>query len=240
MTSGCVSHQKYREVADQARIYQDTANDYKVYTDDLQTRVADLESELREFQESGVQTASASNADLEQELSELPLDPELDARIDELSRLALSLSGSGEITPVSVVGGYGFSLTDSVLFDSGSATVKPEGRALLIGLVNDIVSKPYERVWVRGHTDSVAVSRAETLARFPHGNIELSAERAIEVAALLSDEGGLPWDRLVVAGFGSSLPIADNSSPEGKRMNRRVEIFVIEDAGVAAGSDASR
>ena len=83
------------------------------------------------------------------------------------------------------------------------------------------------RVWVRGHTDSVKVSRPETLARFPNGNLELSSERALQVAALLSREGGLPWDRLVVAGFGSSLPIADNSTAEGRAANRRIEFNVV-------------
>ena len=54
-------------------------------------------------------------------------------------------------------------------------------------------------------------------------------------ATVLLSQSGLPMDRLAVAGLGSSQPVAANSTAEGKAKNRRVEIFVIEDAAAAAG-----
>ena len=92
----------------------------------------------------------------------------------------------------------------------------------------EIASQPFERIWVRGHTDNDPVKKPATIEKFPHGNLQLSAARAVEVAALLADNG-IPQDRLVVAGFGPTEPVAPNDQSENKRKNRRVEIFVLQE-----------
>ena len=70
----------------------------------------------------------------------------------------------------------------------------------------------------------------ETRRRFPHGNLQLSASRAVEVAALLMDVGSLPERKIQVAGLGSSNPVAANDTPANKQLNRRVEIVVLDEA----------
>ena len=102
-----------------------------------------------------------------------------------------------------------------------------QGADLLQRMVAEIAQGTYDRIWVRGHTDSDPVSRPETLARFPGGNLELSVARANAVAAKLV-EFGIPKKSLAVAGFGPNEPIAPNNTPENKRKNRRVEIFVLD------------
>jgi chemotaxis protein MotB len=79
---------------------------------------------------------------------------------------------------------------------------------------------------VRGHTDSDPVVRPATLQKFPHGNLQLSAARAVEVASVLTASGGVPKDMVAVAGFGPYEPLVTNDSADNKRLNRRVEIFV--------------
>ena len=125
--------------------------------------------------------------------------------------------------------GYLYMVQDAVLFESGSAEVSAEGRKKLTELAQRIESRPGGRIWVRGHTDSDRVVKPATRARFPHGNIQLSAARAIEVSSVLSGEGGIPADRIAVVGFGPYEPLRPNDSAENKRINRRVEIFVTRD-----------
>ena len=117
---------------------------------------------------------------------------------------------------------------NSILFPFASAEVTPEGKEALAIIIEDIISRPYEKVWVRGHTDDVPVKRPETLKKFPHGNMHLSVERAVEVAALLVGQDKVEEAKLVVMGFGPNEPLVENSSPENRQKNRRVEILVTE------------
>jgi flagellar motor protein MotB len=216
--SGCVSAQKYDEMAEMARLYQDSTHDLEAY-------VAQLEAERDRWQASQTQEASAPAPTEPNEV-----DRELEDRMKELADIASRLGNApGDVESVRVEGGYGFALKDSILFDSGSTAIKPEGREVLLRVAADIASKPYQTIWVRGHTDSDPVSRPETIQRFPNGNLELSAARAIEVGALLVKEGRLMSSKLNVAGLGPNRPVAENTSAEGKRRNRRVEIFVLEE-----------
>jgi len=152
----------------------------------------------------------------------------IDERMAELQKMAGSLGAPGDVTVLSVEGGYGLRLSDAILFQSGSAEVRPEGQDVLARMAKEISSRPFQRVWVRGHTDSDPVKKPETLQRFPHGNLQLSAARAIEVAVALGKAGVDP-SRIVVAGFGASDPVVPNVSATNKQKNRRVEIFVIDD-----------
>ena len=118
-------------------------------------------------------------------------------------------------------------MKDSILFPLASADVSPEGREVLKGLAADITSRPeYKTIWVRGHTDNVPVVKTETLRKFPYGNLQLSAARAIEVAGIMIKEGQVDPARIVVLGFGPNEPKVANSSPENRQINRRVEIFI--------------
>lgn len=223
LASSCVSQTRYEEATAEARYYQRLYQDLESFQGKLEAENELLEGELDLLRNSGGTIEASVSADI-------------DRRLDELGRMAQSLGGApGDVSVLSVEGGYGLRLRDSVLFDSGSSTVLPEGKALLARMGQEIASRPYQRIWVRGHTDSDPVKKAETLQRFPHGNLDLSVARAVEVAVLLTQEGGLEERRVVVAGFGPNDPVVPNDSLENKRRNRRVEIFVIEDEAAASG-----
>jgi len=218
--ASCVSQKRYEESIAEVKYYQRLYQDLDSFQGKLEAENERLKGELGLAQGGAPIEASA----------------DLDARLAELERMAQRLGATpGDVTVLTVQGGYGLRLKDSILFDLGSDQVSPAGEAVLVKMAEEIRSKPYERIWIRGHTDNVPVVKAETKARFPHGNIQLSAGRAIEVAMLLVSKGGIPEKDLVVAGFGPNDPIVPNDSAENRQQNRRVEIFVIEDEAAARG-----
>ena len=77
---------------------------------------------------------------------------------------------------------------------------------------------PQIQVEIAGHTDSTGSEKAK---------MAISEKRALSVKKYLRDKYNISDDRMTVKGYGSSKPIADNSTMEGRSKNRRVEIRVI-------------
>jgi len=112
-------------------------------------------------------------------------------------------------------------VTDDVLFDLGSANLRPEGQAVLDGLAPALNNLP-NQIAVEGHTDNIPIATGQ----YP-SNWELSTARATTVLRYLADVRGLPQNRLSAAGYADQRPTASNDTPEGRAKNRRVEIVVI-------------
>lgn len=111
-------------------------------------------------------------------------------------------------------------LNGAFLFDSGSAQIKEDSLSLMdkIGI---IIEKYSERlVEIEGHTDNVPISNSN----FKNNN-ELSAARALAVMEYYIEEGINPI-RLKSSGRGEYVPVADNSTTEGRARNRRVEVKI--------------
>jgi chemotaxis protein MotB len=113
-------------------------------------------------------------------------------------------------------------LTDGVLFDSGSAVLKPAGLTLLKE-IGHLVDEPdiVNPVSVEGNTDSMPIHSA----LYP-SNWELSTARANAVLEFLLG-AGLKESRASVVGYGSQKPLASNSTASGRRRNRRVDIVIL-------------
>jgi type VI secretion system protein ImpK len=111
-------------------------------------------------------------------------------------------------------------LCGEALFDSGQATVKDDFKQKAAGLAA-LLDKYPGRIRVTGHTDNIPIKNN---VRFP-SNWQLSIERAKAVAALFKPVLHDP-DRVDVDGKGPDVPIATNATPEGRAMNRRVEITI--------------
>lgn len=221
--ASCASTERYeeqRQLAEQLQLQYDQLD---AYLEALEAENAALQVQLDEV-------ALAQPGSGESTLPVLPADVGLERELAEIQeRIDLLDTAAGNLAPVAVPGGYGFALAEQVAFDSGSVELRPEGRALVGDLARQIASTDFAVVWVRGHSDAQPVQRAQTLERFPHGNLQISVERALEVAAALIAEG-LPREAVMVAGFGPTRPVAGNDTDEGRRANRRVEIFVLEAA----------
>jgi chemotaxis protein MotB len=115
-------------------------------------------------------------------------------------------------------------LTDKVLFDSGSATLREGGGRILDALARLLKTTVRNPIQVEGNTDNVPVS-----GQFPT-NWELSTARASAVVRDLIADGVNP-DRLTAAGYADRHPIATNATEAGRQRNRRVELVVIRTNG---------
>ena len=214
--TGCVSKTRYDDATAELRYYQRLYQDLESYQGKLESENTALEGELGIYRSTGPIEAGAT-ADIDQRMNDLK------ALAD---RLGTGAGADGQVTVLNIDGGYGLRMPDTILFDSGSDAIRPTGRELLLRMAKEIQSRPHAQVWVRGHTDSDPVQKPETRSRFPYGNLQLSAARALEVAHLLETEGAV--DQIVIAGFGPSEPVVANDSSSNKEKNRRVEIFVLD------------
>ena len=185
--------------------------------------------------EAGMARVQADNDRLNAELRNSSIaaleasSPRVDERLNELQALLDDLDRPlQDIERFDVEGGYVYMIQDKVLFDSGSAELGEDGKTALIQLAREIGAARHGRIFVRGHTDTDPVKKPETVKRFPYGNLQLSAARAVSVGHLLETDGGIAPADVVVMGFGQHFPIAANDSAGNKRLNRRVEIFVAD------------
>lgn len=103
-----------------------------------------------------------------------------------------------------------------VLFDTGSATLKPTARERLAKVSGILIAHPDIKVEVDGYTDSTGD---------PMFNQKLSQDRAASVQAYLTQQG-VPAGSVSIHGFGQANPIASNDSAAGRQQNRRVELVV--------------
>lgn len=112
-------------------------------------------------------------------------------------------------------------LQGSLLFDSGSVILKDESLPVLdkIGVMLERYSE--STIEIEGHTDNVPMSGAKY-----SNNDELSGGRSLSVFNYLMGNTNLDPAMVKHSGRGEYMPIADNSTPEGRAMNRRVEIRI--------------
>ena len=148
----------------------------------------------------------------------------LEARLQELEG-AFQDPGGDVTVEKTEGGGYKFVVQGEVLFGTGADALTDEGRAALKKIADSLKGRR-EAICVEGHTANVPIVKAETKAKFPMGNLDLSLQRALRVADGLVHDGGLEAKRVSCAGYGEHRPRADNGTPDGRKKNRRVEILV--------------
>jgi outer membrane protein OmpA-like peptidoglycan-associated protein len=108
-------------------------------------------------------------------------------------------------------------LPDGVTFDVDSSTLKPQFRSVLNDIAASMNQYPDSLIDVYGHTDSTGSDSY---------NLSLSERRASTVANYLVSQG-VSAARIRSQGFGETMPIASNDTPEGRAANRRVEIKIV-------------
>ena len=107
-------------------------------------------------------------------------------------------------------------LTNDILCDFNSFALRPESQQTLRDLSANFQRYPDESITVEGHTDNIGS---------PEYNQGLSERRAYSVRDYLRDQG-VPGSRVTAIGFGETRPKATNDTPEGRQLNRRVEIHI--------------
>ncbi len=112
-------------------------------------------------------------------------------------------------------------LADSVSFLSGSSSLLPQAEKIL-DEVTDLFTDGNWDIEVQGHTDNVPVSSDG----IHQTNWHLGAARAVSVLQYLQDKTPLNPTYFKATSFGEHRPVATNNTPEGRRSNRRVEIYL--------------
>ncbi len=113
-------------------------------------------------------------------------------------------------------------IPSDISFDVGKADIKPQLRPVLDRFAQTLQTNPVTNVRIIGHTDSTGTNAI---------NDALSVQRAASARDYITARG-VAMNRIAIDGRGSREPLADNSTPSGRAMNRRVEIFVAESAPV--------
>lgn len=107
-------------------------------------------------------------------------------------------------------------------FPQGSAFLQPQFRPIIRQIATAIANVPGE-VTVAGHTDNQII-RSEMHS----SNWDLSSRRAVSVAEEMAREDTFDMSRVTVIGYADTRPLVPNNSPENRRLNRRVEIAIMQ------------
>ena len=114
------------------------------------------------------------------------------------------------------------SMEDKLLFRSGSYEIGRDGEKAVRDLAKVLAANPDINVMVEGHTDDVRY----TPNAYLKDNLDLSAKRATTVVRLLLENKEIAPERIVAAGRGESLPVAEGKTAEARAKNRRTEIIL--------------
>jgi chemotaxis protein MotB len=201
---------KSLEAENYRRQYGDEAEKVKA----LEAKVAQLNEELAAQQKDRARSDQALAQARE----------ELEKKSSQYDQLAQSLKEeikAGKIELSELKGRTVVKMKDRILFSSGSVAINPEGQAALAKVAQALKDVEGKLIRVEGHTDDVPT---DPKGAFP-SNWELSTTRALAVVRLLQEQG-VSAGRLSAAGYGEYRPIASNKSPQGKSLNRRIEIVL--------------
>jgi len=179
-------------------------------------KTADSETDGEDFQD-----YEMSPEAMEEILQDKMLE-ENEERVEEIEEV-LTESDIADEVEVSFTAQYvKLTMNGGLLFDSGSAQLKDDAKLIIdkVGLILERYGNA-GTIEIEGHTDNVPMKSAQ----YP-SNEELSSARALSVFYYLMDSTTLNPLNLKHAGMGERVPIADNSTPEGRSRNRRVEILI--------------
>ena len=117
-----------------------------------------------------------------------------------------------------LISAHGFS------FPPGQSQINSDNFVLLNKIAKVIALFPGSKIQISGHTDSTGTAEL---------NLRLSKERAENVAKFLNEVGGIALSRLSWDGFGSERPVATNQTADGRALNRRVEVLIVNPGPVS-------
>ena len=242
-SAGCVSQKKYTALQnqytsasqsrDQLQAEKNALQDEKARNEEsLRTSLLTKNQQVNQLNESlsGAQEQNSQlSADLrgkEQRIADMQriLDQK-DAAVKALrQKVGDALLGfNSQDLQVNVKNGKVYvSLSEQLLFKSGSTRVDPKGQEALSKLATALKGNQDVNVLVEGHTDNVPLRGVVNGAK---DNWDLSVLRATEITRILTQRG-LPASQVTPSGRAQYVPVAENDSPANKALNRRTEIIL--------------
>jgi chemotaxis protein MotB len=122
--------------------------------------------------------------------------------------------------------GLTISFRQAALFPSGGDEIAPETYPSIQKVANAIRQLP-NPVRLEGHTDSLPIHNL----RFK-SNWELSAARSIALLTMMTDDYGVSRERISIAGYADTTPVASNETDDGRAKNRRVDVVILNETGL--------
>lgn len=225
LVTACVPSKKFKEVQEQSAQMQARNAQLAGTIDLLNRQVSDLTTQNQSMTSEFASYKNKCEA-TEQAYREVSNVLEREAKTmqlvqDKLEHAMADFSSRG----VEVYSRQGFvhvSLSDELMYKSGSAELGENGKKALASLASVINDYPNLKVIIVGNTDDV---------KFKKGidNWTLSTERANGVVRVLRDDYNVDPSRLTAGGKAKYNPVADNSTPEGRAKNRRTDIILNPD-----------
>jgi chemotaxis protein MotB len=253
ITTSCVSKKKYVELETQYNETRSTLVKTQLEKEEIEAKYAKIEERVASYnakiqslsdsnnerlqQVDGVVVSENDKVKMRQALANV--DPQELAQAKTLKdsmnlivsynlkkNLDNSLIGEGESDDVNIDINETvvmITISDKLLFNSGSARVNPKADNLLKRLAGVINSEPALEVMVEGHTDSQTVKPGAYIK----DNWELSVDRSTAVIRKLQDNFGVAPEKLIAAGRSSFHPLTENETKEGRASNRRTRIVIL-------------
>jgi len=190
------------------------------YTDLLKSSLSKTEQLNMALKQKGEELAQREKRLAELEAYIRRQDSITNALNDIVKRALLSFN-SDELTVEMKNGKVYVSLSDKLLFKSGSADVEEKGKDAIKKVAEILNKNPEIDVLIEGHTDNKPIKTDKF-----DDNWDLSTARASNIVRLLSDENKVNAKRLTAAGRGEYMPKVSNDTPEGRAKNRRTEIIL--------------
>ncbi len=214
-------NQKYNDLAEKHRGLQNNYNEMNdKYTELIRSSLNRTEQLNLALKEKGEQLLAR-----EKRLAELEVlirrQDSITNALNNIIKKALLSFNSDEITVEMKNGKVYVSMTDKLLFRSGSADVEDKGKDAIKKLSEVLNKNTDVSIMIEGHTDNIPIKTAQF-----QDNWDLSVGRAINIVRLLDETYKVDAKRLTAAGRGEYMPKASNDTPEGRAKNRRTEIIL--------------
>jgi chemotaxis protein MotB len=227
--SGCVSKSDYEAKAQEATALKQQVDAAKQQAAQLQQQLTNDDQQVAQLKGAlGMAQAQAITDDQKSALEEakraLQEAQERGKLLDDLQTKFKKMIDAGHLKVTTRHGRIVLQLHNDVLFATGEAELKPDGKQAVGEVAATLRGVRLKRFQVAGHTDSEPIT-TETKKTFPT-NWELSSARAISVVKLLVSDGVEPGV-LSAAGYGPYDPVASNATPDGQSKNRRIEITLV-------------
>jgi chemotaxis protein MotB len=221
---------------DANKMYEDLKNEYQNLSkssskdkEKLSLSLAEKETALNQKQ-SELQKLSDQLADREKRVKDLEgLMAKKDAALADLKKKitdALTGFNSDELKVTQKDGKVYVSLSDKLLFKSGSFAVDEKGKSAIVKVAEVLNKLTDVTIVVEGHTDNKQYTAAKGEVK---NNWDLSSMRAASVTNIIVNEGHLAPARVVAEGHSEFYPVGSNETAEGRSKNRRIELVLSPD-----------
>lgn len=197
--------------------YQALLNSSTSKTEQLNATLRNKQLEL-ERKENLLRDKERMMADMQ---AKLQRQDSISQALNQLVKNALLGFASDELTVEQRGGKVYVSMSDKLLFKSGSAGVETKGQDALKKLGEVLARQNDIDILIEGHTDNVPIKTS-----LYKDNWDLSVARATSIVRLLSEQHKITPTRLTASGKGEYFPVAANDTAEGKARNRRTEIIL--------------